>query len=192
MADNSKTAYKDLNPKFRNTLNKYGIEEGKWDILRNTKTYSHEGAEFFDINSLANRADLTEDLREDLAKQVLEMINVETNFAVPSASLKGRFMVGGEAQAGTLSGEIMKSILMYKNFGVTLIFTHMMRGMSQTTLTSKLGYFTSFLIGTTVMGAGAMQLKEMAKGRDPRDMTDGKFWGLQCCKVVAWVSLVIF
>ncbi len=177
MADNSKTAYKDLNPKFRNTLNKYGIEEGKWDILRNTKTYSHEGAEFFDINSLANRADLTEDLREDLAKQVLEMINVETNFAVPSASLKGRFMVGGEAQAGTLSGEIMKSILMYKNFGVTLIFTHMMRGMSQTNLTSKLGYFTSFLIGTTVMGAGAMQLKEMAKGRDPRDMTDGKFWG---------------
>jgi hypothetical protein len=177
MADNSKTAYKDLNPKFRNTLNKYGIEEGKWDILRNTKTYTHEGAEFFDINTLANRSDLTEDLREDLAKQVLEMINVETNFAVPSASLKGRFMVGGEAQAGTLSGEIMKSILMYKNFGVTLIFTHMMRGMSQTSLTSKAEYFASFLIGTTVMGAGAMQLKEMAKGRDPRDMTDYKFWG---------------
>lgn len=177
MADNSNVAFKDLNPKFKNTLTRYGIEEGKWDILRNTQKYAHEGADFFDVNALANRSDLTEDLREDLAKQVLEMINTETNFAVPSASLKGRFMVGGDLKAGTLMGELGKSVLMYKNFGVTLIYTHMMRGMAQTSLTKKAEYFASFLIGTTVMGAAAMQLKEMAKGRDPRNMNDLKFWG---------------
>ena len=177
MADNSNVAFKDLNPKFKNTLSKYGIEEGKWDILRNTDKYAHEGADFFDVNALANRADLTEDLREDLAKQVLEMINTETNFAVPSASLKGRFMVGGDLKGGTFMGELGKSILMYKNFGVTLIYTHMMRGMAQTNLKTKAQYFASFLIGTTVMGGAAMQLKEMAKGRDPRDMTDVIFWG---------------
>ena len=177
MADNSNVAFKDLNPKFKNTLTRYGIEEGKWDILRNTQKYAHEGADFFDVNALANRSDLTEDLREDLAKQVLEMINTETNFAVPSASLKGRFMVGGDLKAGTLMGELGKSVLMYKNFGVTLIYTHMMRGMAQTSLTKKAEYFASFLIGTTVMGAAAMQLKEMAKGRDPRNMNDKYFWG---------------
>ena len=105
------------------------------------------------------------------------MINTETNFAVPSASLKGRFMVGGDLKAGTLMGELGKSVLMYKNFGVTLIYTHMMRGMAQTSLTKKAEYFASFLIGTTVMGAAAMQLKEMAKGRDPRNMYDKYFWG---------------
>ena len=177
IADNSNVAFKDLNPKFKNTLQKYGIEEGKWNIIRATKKYEHEGADFFDVNALANRSDLTEDSREDLAKQVLEMINTETNFAVPSASLKGRLLVGGEAKAGTLIGELSRSVLMYKNFGITLIYTHMMRGLAQTSLTSKAGYFASFLIGTTVMGAAAMQLKEIAKGRDPREMTTKEFWG---------------
>ncbi len=35
----------------------------------------------------------------------------------------------------------------------------------------------SISIGMTVMGALAVQMKAIAQGKDPRDMTDPKFWG---------------
>ena len=65
---------------------------------------------------------------------------------------------------------------MYKNFGITLIFTHMMRGFAEAGWKGKASYLGSFFIGATIMGAAALQMKEIASGRDPRDMTDSRFW----------------
>jgi hypothetical protein len=66
---------------------------------------------------------------------------------------------------------------MYKGFGVTLVNTHIMRGLAQPTTGTKGTYFADLLISTTLMGALAMQLKEMSKGRDPRPMESPEFWG---------------
>ena len=70
---------------------------------------------------------------------------------------------------------------MYKNFGVTVVNTHLMRGMTLDKTSSKGGYYANLLISTTMMGALALQLKEISKGRDPRDMfgdseETAKFW----------------
>tara|TARA_X000001382_G_scaffold17172_2_gene10751 strand:- start:295 stop:837 length:543 start_codon:yes stop_codon:yes gene_type:complete len=42
---------------------------------------------------------------------------------------------------------------------------------------TKASFFADYFIGTTLMGGLAIQLKEMARGKDPRPMTDAKFWG---------------
>jgi hypothetical protein len=55
--------------------------------------------------------------------------------------------------------------------------THIMRGVVQEGAKAKGRYFADLILSTTLMGALAMQLKEMAKGRDPRPMTDAEFWG---------------
>jgi hypothetical protein len=52
-----------------------------------------------------------------------------------------------------------------------------MRGVVQEGAKAKGRYFADLILSTTLMGALAMQLKEMAKGRDPRPMTDAEFWG---------------
>jgi hypothetical protein len=65
---------------------------------------------------------------------------------------------------------------MYKNFGVTLVNTHLMRGVTQEGGKRKGRYLADLIISTTVMGALALQLKEMSKGRDPRPMDDNAFW----------------
>ena len=52
-----------------------------------------------------------------------------------------------------------------------------MRGLAQPTNRGKGTYFADLLISTTLMGALALQLKEMAKGRDPRPMDSPEFWG---------------
>jgi len=70
-----------------------------------------------------------------------------------------------------------RSFAMYKNFGVTLVHTHIMRGLSQVGFQRKGMYLADMVISATIMGGLAMQMKEMAKGRDPRPMNTPQFWG---------------
>jgi hypothetical protein len=105
------------------------------------------------------------------------MVETETNFAVPSTSIRGRAALTGDIPPGTLAGEMVRSFAMYKNFGVTLVNTHIMRGAGTPGVKGKGRYFADLLISTTLMGALALQLKEMSKGRDPRSVEDPEFWG---------------
>jgi hypothetical protein len=116
-------------------------------------------------------------MANQLGIRVMEMINTETNFAVPSTSVRGRVALTGETRPGTIAGELVRSFAMYKGFGITLLNTHLMRGMAQAGVKGKGVYFADLLISATVMGALAMQLKEMSKGRDPRPMDSPEFWG---------------
>jgi hypothetical protein len=66
---------------------------------------------------------------------------------------------------------------MYKNFGITLAFTHGRRTAMQSSWKGKIGYGGALIGTATVLGAVSMQLKEIAKGRDPMpmDLRDEKF-----------------
>ena len=107
------------------------------------------------------------------------MVQTETEFAVPSSSVRGRVMFTGGNRPGTLIGEALRSVAMYKNFAVTLMHTHIMRGLLQRGPLNKGRYFANLVISSTLMGALALQLKEISKGRDPRSMVEdpGAFWG---------------
>lgn len=178
---NASKKFNELDPAFRNTMQRYNLNESQWDIIRSTKPYDEQGAKFIRPSDLASRTDLDEGLRENISQRFLEMINTETEFAVPSNSLRGRTFLTGDARPGTFRGEMARSFAMYKNFGVTLYNTHIMRGFNMPTAGTKGAYFANLIISTTLMGALALQLREIAKGRDPRDMFNDteetiKFW----------------
>ena len=177
MADNVGKGFDDLDPAFRNTMQKYGITESQWDVIRNTPLYEYEGATFFSVENLEYRTDIDAGAARDLSTRVLEMITTETNFAVPSTSYRGRVALTGETRPGTVSGELLRSFAMYKNFGVTLLNTHLMRGVMMPGKKAKTKYLADLVISTTIMGAFALQLKEISKGRDPREMQGAGFWG---------------
>jgi len=126
---------------------------------------------------IINRTDISPDLANSLGSRVLEMVNTETNFAVPSTSMRGRLALTGDSRPGTWAGELTRSFAMYKNFGITLVNTHLVRGATQPGIKGKGSYYSNLLISTTIMGALAIQLKEMSKGRDPRPMNTEEFWG---------------
>ena len=48
----------------------------------------------------------------------------------------------------------MNSMLMYKNFAITLGFTHLARGLQQTGLKGKAKYLVPLMITGTLFGAG--------------------------------------
>jgi len=180
LADNRGKGFEALPGPLRGTLGRYGISAEEWDIIRKTPLYTSQRATFLRPDDLASRRDIPEGIANDLATRLLEMVQTETEFAVPGASVRGRALLFSDVPPGTFVGEMIRSVAMYKNFGVTLMFTHARRALLAKGKMAKAGYAANLFIGTTAMGALAYQLKQIAKGKDPIDMTGehaADFWG---------------
>lgn len=177
LADNVGKSFDELDPMFRKAMERYNINSDRWDIIRTTELYDYKGAKFLRAEDVEFRTDIDPRLARELATDIMRMVETETNFAVPSTSVRGRAALTGDLPPGSIGGEMVRSFAMYKNFGVTLVNTHIMRGAATPGAKGKGRYFADLLISTTIMGALALQLKEMAKGRDPRSMDDPEFWG---------------
>ena len=70
-------------------------------------------------------------------------------------------------EKGTGMGEIMKSMLQFKSFPAAFLMRHGSRAMAQDGLKGKAAYGVSLFAMTTLLGALAVQLKELANGNDP-------------------------
>jgi len=184
MADNRTLKHADLPAPFKRALDRYGIDPKAWDDIRAIKPYSHKGVTFIRPEDVRSASGLDPARAEDLATRYLEMVQTEMEFAVPTASLRARAALpAAAAKPGSIVGEILRSATMYKNFAVTIMFTHVRRGVQETQRNggaAGLGYLSDLMVSATLMGGMAMQMKEMAKGRDPRPMVGDKgaaFWG---------------
>jgi len=177
LADHRGKKFADLPQALQNGLRRYRLAE-EWDTVRATPPYRAKGAEFLRPADIAERTDLGEETRYRLSNALSDFISTETEYAVPSASLRARSRLIGDTAPGNFVGEMVRSAAMYKSFPVTLMHTHLMRGVNQVARNGwkGSGYLAALMISTTLMGALAMNLKEISKGRDPRDMTDWKAW----------------
>lgn len=159
---------------FRNAFQRYGMGESHWDLLRNTELVDERGARWIMPDKIANQR-----LRDD----VMRMIQSETDFAVPVPGVAVSSFINSNLAKGTLIGELGRSAFQFKSFPVTIGLMQFQRVMAQRGW-NKANYAAQLLIMTTVMGALALQLKEIAKGRDPRPIYDpddpagtAAFWG---------------
>lgn len=166
IADQSDKPFSKLNTGFRGMLERYGIGSTEWAKIRKTPLYEDRGATFLRPMDVAD---------ERLGDKLLEMIASEVDFAVPTATVRARSMLN-VGRPGTIMGEIARSTVMFKSFGVSMLLTHGRRMIEQQGF-NRLKYAASLAIATTLTGAMALQLKEISKGRDPRPMNDYRFWG---------------
>lgn len=176
MADQTGRSFDELNPKLQEGLTGYGITRDDWDLLRSTELIDQEGVKFFSVENLMNRADLDERVRNELATKLQEMVLTETDFAVPMPDARARAIVTGGTKRGTIMGELARDVGLFKSFPITVMSTHLLRGARQNGLGNKAAYLGSLAVATTVLGAVAMQAKDIARGRDPRNMDDAEFW----------------
>tara|TARA_E500000305_G_scaffold68509_1_gene54618 strand:+ start:829 stop:3345 length:2517 start_codon:yes stop_codon:yes gene_type:complete len=176
LADQIGKPFSKLDKRLSAQMQKYGIGEKEWDIIRTTKLYDAgidepsmvgKGATFLRPDDIMKRADLDEATREFLTTRLLTYVTNETNFAVPTASAKGRITLAGSAQPGTFKGEIINSVLMYKNFPITLGMTHLHRGLQQVGLKGKMKYLVPMVLGGALMGSLAYEIKQVAAGKKP-------------------------
>lgn len=179
-ADFANKPFKDL--PFRKVMENYNISAADWDEFTKTPIRDERGAKFLSPEDARIRTDLNEEQAQELSDKFMEMIYAEMEYAVPSSSLRGRAFLTSDTRAGTFIGEIARSFAMFKNFPVTIINTHIARGLSQTGFKNKFKYMTAFGVGMTMMGALGLQMRQVANGNDPLSMNPAsengrKFWG---------------
>lgn len=177
LADNTRHSWDDMAPELRTVLERKGFTPDQWEVMRRADLHVEDGASFMVPHMMRYRTDIPEDQAEDLAFRLMSVVHEQTEFAVPSASLEGQAMFLDMSRPGTLLGELARSGLMYKSFGLSVLFNQVRRTMARDGAWSKFRYAAGMAAMVTAMGAVSLQLKEIVKGRDPRPMNDPKFLG---------------
>ncbi len=157
-----------LEPALRGALQRYGIDAAAWDKLRAAQMDTDRGVEWISPHNLAE-AD------REIGDRFMEMIHTETDMAVPVADLKTRATFNAGFRKGTVFGEVSRSLLLFKSFGVSVILRQGQQILAMQPGTAA-RYAGGLIIGTTLAGGIAMQLKALAAQRDPRPMDDDAFW----------------
>ncbi|HEY0149848.1 MAG TPA: hypothetical protein VGB70_12705 [Allosphingosinicella sp.] len=171
LADERGKGFDGLDRGLRGALERYGIDAEGWDTIRASEPYQHEGAAFLRPEDVADAR---------LADKLHAMVLTETEYAVPTASVRGRALTTKD-EPGTFWGEVSRNMFLFKGFGVSVLLNHGGR-MMELRGGGRAAYGAGLVITTTLLGALAMQLKEVAKGRDPLPIVDedgepkGEFW----------------
>lgn len=176
LADNAGRSWADLDDTLRGRLEFYGIGEDRWELIRQTPLNEANGSALLRPDDVAARTDLGPGQAEELSDLLLEMIQSETRFAVPEAGLRSRAAMTGASRAGTFSGELWRSMMQFKAFPVSIAFTHLMRAIHGRGGLPRAGYVAHLVIGTTALGALALQIKQVLAGKDPQPMDNPRFW----------------
>lgn len=151
-----------------------------WEALRTTPTVEHKGAQFFVVDHLMAREDLPLSRRQQLASKVQQYLNTELLYAVPEPDALARVITtaGGQAR-GTIAGEVTRNLLQFKSFPIAVLSLHAQRAIAAAQMRGTwtgIKYAAQGIIATTALGYVALQAKQIAKGKDPRDIDDARTW----------------
>jgi hypothetical protein len=176
MADNFGKTWDDLPKNLRETFERDHMTAGEWEIIRKTPLTDVRGIKVLNAMDIEKRTDLAPIVARRLMDRVVEMVARETDMAVPMATTRSRTAFSGRSDAGTLSGEILKSAGMFKTFPVTVILNNMNRYISLNGKYNKARWVGDFVISTAIIGGLILQAKQILRGKDPREMDEPEFW----------------
>jgi len=179
LAENAGRSFDDMSPQLRRVLAERGITAKDWDALRAPEAMfrAASGETFITpFHWLETQTALPRAEAEGLAMRLSMTINEMMELAVPSVSLEGRAIFLRGTSPGTVGGELLRSSLMFKSFALSFTLNQYRRIAAIPGPMNKALAFANLAAPLLILGALAVQLKEVAKGRDPRDMTEGKFW----------------
>lgn len=124
------------------------------------------------LQGLAQLANTTpQRLRDQAATRLLGSVIEETNMAIIEPGAREKTFMQAGLERGTVKGELVRSFWQFKSFSIAMVMRHWGRAMAQPGW-GKAKYLAALTATTTVLGGMAIQLNELASGRDPKDMTD--------------------
>lgn len=178
-ADNVASPFAELPARLRSMLERYGLDSGDWDGMRlGADGTPREGLDYLTpmgVWEARRAAGLTDTLHE----RYLEMILQEGEYAVPTGTLEAQARSYGRLRRGVVVDELRRSAMQYKMFGLTVALLQSQRIVAETLMRGVVTgaqIAAGLVIGTTLLGALSIQLKELSRGKDLRPMTEAKFW----------------
>jgi hypothetical protein len=181
----------ELNKPLQNLFNVYNIDSVKWDVIRKqAMTKASDGREFINISQLDNISDIDMERilgRSDLSKAELQIQKTNFKYSVsgilidrsihaviqPDARVKGVMTQG--LLKGTGMGEAIAFLGQFKGFPMALVnmvggreMGFIKKGPNQDIGRGIRGMGATF-VTLVMMGYVAMSLKDLLKGKEPRD-----------------------
>ena len=172
-------------------MERKGITEQDWNIITKAEATEHGGAKFLTRDGIMATGD---DGAQTAATKWMAFVSDEAQFAVINPDMATRAIAtGGGLPAGTLRGEAMRSFMQFKSFPTAMITRHWGRlfdtpqGMegapagfgAQTAggaAINRMAVMAGLNVSLMMLGAIVLQEKAILGGKDPYDMTQGKFW----------------
>lgn len=198
MATQSGKKLADINPELRRLFGLYGIDEGKWDIIRLSKVVA-DGKEYIapdglktipremlenyitSVGRTVNDA-AVQNLRDDLAQTMRVMFVDRAHFAVLEPGARTRAFMTRGTKPGTVPGEFLRYIGQFKSFSIAMtqmVLGREIYGRGYDSLGQYLRKGKGDMLGLAAMigmygalGYAAMSIKDLIKGREPRDLVD--------------------
>jgi hypothetical protein len=179
MADNADRAFDAIDAPLRAIFQARGITPADWDALRapEARFVADDGADFISpYYWLETQTSMPKAEANGLALRLQMAMQEQLEYAIPTQSVEGTVLMRDNTRPGNIPGEVMRSVATYKSFTMSLMLGQYRRFMNQPTPLAKAKYAAKMSAMLWVMGALAIQLKEVAKGNDPRPMDNRAFW----------------
>jgi len=177
-ASQTARALGELSARMRAALERYGITAEDWDIIRSSPMLERDGVRFIYAGGILENVELDVGKAHlvEASQKWQDMLTRETELATPVFDVRARAGMLQGTQKGTPTGELLRLFGMYKMFPLMLAEQHFGRAMSLPGPWSKGRYLANLIIGHTLLGALAIQAKDLVKGNDPRPSDTWKFW----------------
>lgn len=161
---------------FVAVLNRYGITSAEWDAFRGgVKAWEpHKDVQFLRPIDIL-KTDISN--KQALFYKFQGMVMEESHNMVPDSTIEASVALKNTTRPDTVAGLLLHSFAMYKNFPMSFWMIYGRLGMTSPSVKGRLGFYAGLGAGMTMVGAVGLQMREIASGRDPMDMSDPKFIG---------------
>lgn len=172
-------------------MGRKGITEDDWAIISQAQPTQRGDLQYLTGTAIRQ---VDADGAAQAATKWMAFVSDEAQFAVVNPDMATRAIVtGGGMPAGTVRGEAMRTFAQFKSFPIAMMTRHWRRifqtpqGLegaptgyggqnAASAVTNRLAGFAALNVTLMMLGAIVMQNKSIVQGKDPYDMTDGKFW----------------
>jgi hypothetical protein len=154
-----------------------GITPKDWQVWQAAKPENIRGRELLTANAIRDVEGFSDAEVNHATGSMLGFIDNEAKTAVLAPDAITRAAVTQGAKAGTSGGELGRSVMLFKSFPLAMMLRNIDRIASIPTVQGKIAYSFALLTTLTLFGALTLELKDLVAGRNPRDATNGKFWG---------------
>lgn len=171
----------ELHPVMRKMIEGRGITQADWELFTDPALHfvprpnaRFASPSYFRHAAISAGVDVARAERISLTLEgiVAEMVEA----AVPSRNDQMRALMMGNTRPGTPMGELARSMMGFKTFTFNSMVAHYRNLQATSTIGERAWYIASTIGGMTVLGGVAVQLTELAKGREPRPMDTPEFW----------------
>lgn len=184
-------SWKSLDAWDRYLMERKGLTEADWKVISQAKPTIRDGIKYLTRESIMQG---TPDASPQIANKWMAFVSDEAQFAVVNPDMATRAIVtGGGMPTGTIRGEAMRTFMQFKSFPLAMMTRHWGRvfdtpqglegapiGFGATTAAgatvNRVAVLAALNVSLMMLGAVALQTKAMLVGKDPYDMTEGKFW----------------